>query len=133
MGICNDGLSRRMSCWFSDSRRHWGSKTHLLTADGVRFVSSDEVRVISSDMVIVISSDEVRVISSDGISLRLLRGVSGSGVSGSGVSGKSEGLINLSECNIVGVIDGDGGSVVVVVCIRHTGGVVLVLLNLRHA
>ena len=117
MGICNDGLSRRMSCWFSDSRRHWGSKTHLLTADGVRFVSSDEVRVISSD----------------GISLRLLRGVSGSGVSGSGVSGKSEGLINLSECNIVGVIDGDGGSVVVVVCIRHTGGVVLVLLNLRHA
>jgi len=67
-------------------------------------------------------------VSSDGISLRLLRGV----------SGKSEGLINLSECNIVGVIDGDGdgdgdGGSVVVVRIRHTGGVVLVLLNLRHA
>ena len=123
MGICNDGLSRRMSCWFSDSRRHWGSKIHLLIADGVRVVSSDKVRVISSD----------------GISLRLLRGVSGSvvsgsvvsgsgvsgsGVSGSGVSSNSEGLINLSEYNIVGVIDGDGGSVVVVVVvvrIRHTG------------
>ena len=116
-----------MSCWFSDSRRHWGSKIHLLIADGVRVVSSDKVRVISSD----------------GISLRLLRGVSGSvvsgsvvsgsgvsgsgvsvsGVSGSGVSSNSEGLINLSEYNIVGVIDGDGGSVVVVVVvrIRHTG------------